>query len=130
MRNLTRALVENERIRTTQVKAMQLRSFVEPLITLAKNGDLHSRRRAISRLGQKEVAHRIFDEIGPRVADRNGGYLRVVKDGPRHGDGAMMAYVEFVDAISTGPDEPAPAKKTLKQRLHERRKELRKSRRR
>ena len=67
MRNLTAALVREERIRTTRVKAMQLRPFVERLVTLAKNGDLHSRRLAFSRLGQKQTVHKLFEEIGPRV---------------------------------------------------------------
>lgn len=130
MRNLTIALVTNERIRTTQVKALQLRQFVEPLVTLAKAGDLHSRRLAFSRVGKKEVVHKLFTAIGPRMADRNGGYLRVVKDAPRAGDGALLAYVEFVDYAVTTPDTGAPAaRKTVKQRLHERRKEMAKMRR-
>ena len=129
MRNLTVALVSQERIRTTQQKAKQLRSFVEPLITLAKAGDLHSRRLAFSRIGKKDTVHKLFQEIAPRVAERPGGYLRVIKDGPRAGDGAMMAYIEFVDARPES-DEAAPApSKTLKQRLHERRKEMKKQRR-
>jgi large subunit ribosomal protein L17 len=131
MRNLTCALVRNERIHTTHVKAMQLRSYVEPLVTLAREGDLHSRRLAFSRVGKKDVVHKLFEEIGPRVGERPGGYLRVVKDAPRAGDGALMAYVEFVDAEARPAAEgPAPdAKKTLKQRIHERRKELAKRRR-
>ena len=129
MRNLTSALVQQEKIRTTEVKAKQLRAFAEPLVTLAKAGDLHSRRRAFSRLGRKEIVHKLFEEIGPRVGDRPGGYLRVVKDGPRHGDGAMMAYVEFVDQVDQPPDDKAKTPKTMKQRIHERRKELARRRR-
>ena len=130
MRSLAAALVRNERIRTTKVKAMQLRSFVEPLVTLAKTGDLHSRRRAFSKLGKKDVVHKLFEEIGPRVGDRPGGYLRVTKDGPRHGDGALMAYIEFVDTAPTAGEQDKPdMRQNLKQKMHQRRKEMRKARR-
>ena len=129
MRNLTVALIEHDRIRTTHPKAMQLRRFVEPLVTLAKAGDLHSRRQAFSRLGKKHAVHKLFEEIAERCAGRAGGYLRVTKDGPRAGDGALMAYVEFVDAASVDERESLPAKKSLKRRLHERRKEMAKMRR-
>ncbi len=132
MKNLAGALIEHERIHTTSVKATQLRPVVEGLVTLAKAGDLHSRRLAFSRLGNKTAVHKLFTEIAPRVASRVGGYLRIVKDAPRQGDGALMAYIEFVDAApkaegSAGGDS---ATKTIKQRLHERRKELQKARRR
>lgn len=129
MRNLAIALVDKERIQTTQAKAVQLRSFVEPLVTLAKAGDQHSRRLAFSRLQKKDTVHKLFEEIAPRVADRPGGYFRVVKAGPRHGDGALMAYIEFVDAVVAAAPE-TDARKTMKQKLHERRKEMAKVRRR
>ena len=130
MRNLTVALVSNERIRTTQVKAMQLRAFVEPLVTKARVGDLHSRRQVFRRLGKKGTVHKLFEEIAPRVGDRPGGYLRVIKDGPRQGDGALMAYIEFVDAAAVQSDSaPTSLEDKMKKRVHERRKEMRKARR-
>lgn len=128
LRNLAIALVQYERIHTTKVKADQLRPFLECIITLAKDGSLHSRRLAAARIGHKEVVHKLFAEIAPRVAERNGGYLRIVKDGPRMGDGAPMAYVEFVDAKPEMANPEEPKKKTMKQRLHERRKEMAKAR--
>jgi large subunit ribosomal protein L17 len=127
MRNLAVSLVREERIRTTQVKAMQLRGFVEPLVTLAKNGTLHDRRSAFARLGKKEAVHKLFEEIGPRVGERPGGYVRVVKDGPRAGDGALMAYVEFVDAAPAKAPESLTLEQTIKKKRHEQRKARRKS---
>jgi large subunit ribosomal protein L17 len=127
MKNLAAALIDQERIHTTHVKAMQLRSYVEPLVTLARAGDQASQRLAFSRLGQKVAVKKLFTEIGPRVGERAGGYTRVVKDAPRAGDGALMAYIEFVDAK---PKEAKPEQpKSVKQRLHERRKEMAKARR-
>ena len=132
MRSLSKALITHDRIQTTETKAKQLRRFVEPLVTLARRGDLHSRRMAFARLGgnDKHSVHRLFEEIGPRVGDRPGGYTRVIKDGPRAGDGAMMAYIEFVDRpeVSSG-DQPADLESRLKKRAHERRKEMKKARR-
>lgn len=130
LRNLAMALIDKERIHTTAVKATQLRPFVEQLVTLAKAGDLHSRRQAFADLGgKKETVHKLFSEIAARTASRNGGYLRIVKDAPRQGDGALMAYVEFVDRPEKPADDGGPEKKTMKQRLHERRKEMAKARR-
>jgi large subunit ribosomal protein L17 len=129
MRNLAVALVENERIQTTVAKAKQLRPFVEPLITRAKTGDLASRRLIAGRLQSVSAAGKLIGVLAPRVAQRPGGYLRIVKAGPRMGDGAPMAYIEFVDeAPKTEGAEPAKPK-TLKKRLHERRKEMAKVRR-
>ncbi len=127
MRNLASSLLREERIRTTQTKAMQLRGFVEPLVTLAKSGTLHDRRQAFSRLGKKEAVHKLFEEIGPRVGDRPGGYLRVVKDGPRAGDGALMAYVEFVDAAPEKAADTPTLQESIKKKRHEQRKARRKS---
>lgn len=129
LRNLAVALVENERIRTTHVKARQLRLFLEPLITRARKGDLASRRLVISRLQSREAAIKLFEELAPRIGDRPGGYLRIIKDGPRMGDGAPMAYIEFVDAAPRDESGTAQAPKSLKQRIHERRKELARQRR-
>ncbi len=127
MRNLTAALIENERIHTTQVKAVQLRPFVETLVTIARRGTLADKRLALSRLPRREAVTKLFDVIAPRVAQREGGYTRIVKDARRMGDGAPMAYIEFVDQPEAGPEEPKKPR-TLKQRLHERRKEMAKMR--
>lgn len=127
MKNLAVSLVREERIRTTQVKAMQLRGFVEPLVTLARSGKLHDRRTAFARLGKKEAVHKLFTEIGPRVGDRPGGYLRVVKDGPRAGDGALMAYVEFVDQAPAKAAETPTLQESIKKKRHEQRKSRRKA---
>ena len=95
--NMSSSLVEHEQIVTTLPKAKELRPFVEKLVTLAKKGDLNSRRIAISRMRNKEQAKKLFDVIGPRYADRQGGYIRVLKAGFRYGDNAPMAVLEFVD---------------------------------
>lgn len=95
--NMSSSLVEHEQIVTTLPKAKELRPFVEKLVTLAKKGDLNSRRIAISRMRNKEQAKKLFDVIGPRYADRQGGYIRVLKAGFRYGDNAPMAVIEFVD---------------------------------
>ena len=95
--NMASSLVEHEQIVTTLPKAKELRPFVEKLVTLAKKGDLNSRRIAIARMRNKEQAKKLFDVIGPRYAERNGGYIRVLKAGYRHGDNAPMAVIEFVD---------------------------------
>ena len=95
--NMASSLVEHEQIVTTLPKAKELRPFVEKLVTLAKKGDLNSRRLAVARMRNKDQAKKLFDVIGPRYAERNGGYIRVLKAGYRHGDNAPMAVVEFVD---------------------------------
>lgn len=126
MRNMAASLVLHERIQTTQVKAKQLRGFVEPLVTLAKENSLHARRLVYSKVGKREVVQKLFDEIGPRVGDRPGGYLRVVKAGPRAGDGALMAYVEFVDEAPVGPEKTLSLEQRARKRLRERQKASRK----
>lgn len=128
LRNMAQALVQYERIHTTKVKADQLRPFLEHIITLAKDGSLHSRRLAVSRIGDEDAVQKLFTSIAPRVATRAGGYLRIVKDGPRMGDGAPMAYIEFVDPRPESETPEVSKKKSLKQRLHERRKEMAKAR--
>jgi len=95
--NMSSSLVEHEQIVTTLPKAKELRPFVEKLVTLAKKGDLNSRRIAISRMRNKEQAKKLFDVLGPRYADRQGGYIRIMKAGFRYGDNAPMAVIEFVD---------------------------------
>ena len=95
--NMSSSLVEHEQIVTTLPKAKELRPFVEKLVTLAKKGDLNSRRIAIGRMRNKEQAKKLFDVLGPRYADRPGGYIRIMKAGFRYGDNAPMAVIEFVD---------------------------------
>ena len=95
--NMASSLVRHEQIVTTLPKAKELRPIVEKLITLAKKGDLASRRRAISKMRDKEMVRKLFDTLGPRYQDRNGGYTRVLKAGFRYGDNAPMAVIELVD---------------------------------
>ena len=96
-RNMTVSLVEHEIIRTTLVKAKELRSVAEPLITLAKNDSVANRRLAFSRTRNKATVGKLFEALGPRYASRPGGYIRILKCGERPGDKAPMAYVELVD---------------------------------
>ena len=95
--NMAASLIEHEQIVTTLPKAKELRPIVEKLVTLGKRGDLHARRQVISAIGSDVLAKRLFDTIAPRYASRNGGYLRIMKAGFRHGDNAAMAVIEFVD---------------------------------
>ena len=95
--NMAASLIKHEQITTTLPKAKELRPFVEKLVTLGKKGDLASRRLAISRIRDVEQVGKLFEVIGPRYADRNGGYIRIMKAGYRHGDNAPMAVIEFVD---------------------------------
>jgi len=95
--NLCGALIEHGRIKTTLAKAKEVRPVAEELVTLGRRGDLHARRQAIAALRSSVMAHILFSEIAPRFADRPGGYTRIVKLGPRPGDAAPMAYLEFVD---------------------------------
>jgi large subunit ribosomal protein L17 len=96
--NLATSLILNERVDTTFARAKAGQRFSERLITLARRGDLHARRIAFSRIRDKEAVTKLFDEIGPRFKDRNGGYTRVVKLGPRRGDGAEMARIMLVES--------------------------------
>ncbi|MEP9373159.1 50S ribosomal protein L17 [Mesorhizobium sp. KR1-2] len=95
--NLAVSLIEHEQIVTTLPKAKDLRPIVEKLVTLGKRGDLHARRQVIAQIGNEPVVKRLFDTIAPRYATRNGGYLRIMKAGFRHGDNAPMAVIEFVE---------------------------------
>ena len=95
-RNLVRELYLHERIITTEAKARSIRSDAERLITKAKKGGLHNHRQVVSYLNDKEIAAKLFDDVGPRYADRNGGYTRILKLGPRQGDNAPMARIELV----------------------------------
>lgn len=96
-RNMTVSLVEHELIKTTLPKAKELRSYAEPLITLAKNDSVANRRLAFDRTRSKEAVGKLFDELGPRYQERPGGYIRILKCGYRAGDKAPMAFVELVD---------------------------------
>jgi large subunit ribosomal protein L17 len=95
--NMAASLIEHEQIVTTLPKAKELRPIVEKLVTLAKRGDLHARRVAASRLRDEAMVHKLFETIGPRYAERQGGYTRVLKAGFRYGDNAPVAIIEFVD---------------------------------
>ena len=95
--NLCAALIKHEQITTTLPKAKELRPVVEKLVTLGKRGDLHARRQAIAQIRDVKMVKKLFEVIGPRYKDRNGGYIRVLKAGYRHGDNAAMAVIEFVD---------------------------------
>jgi large subunit ribosomal protein L17 len=97
LRNLCRDVIEHERIQTSQAKAKAVKPKLEKLITLAKRGDLHARRQALSELSQdKFLVHKLFEEIAPRYADRPGGYTRIVKLGPRRSDSTEMVFLELV----------------------------------
>lgn len=96
-KNMAASLVEHEQIVTTLPKAKEIRPIVERLVTLGKRGDLHARRQLISQVGSAELAGKLIATIAPRYANRNGGYLRIMKAGFRHGDNAPLAVIEFVD---------------------------------
>jgi large subunit ribosomal protein L17 len=98
--NLATALFEHGRITTTEAKARRLRPVAERLITKAKRGDLHARRQVLSTISDKSIVHALFTEIGPRYGNRNGGYTRIVKIGPRKGDNAPMAVIELVEPFA------------------------------
>jgi large subunit ribosomal protein L17 len=95
--NMAASLIEHEQIVTTLPKAKEIRPIVERLVTLGKRGDLHARRQAISQVGSVELVAKLFAAIAPRYVNRNGGYLRIMKAGFRHGDNAPLAVIEFVD---------------------------------
>jgi|TARA_B100000497_G_C7572313_1_gene344852 large subunit ribosomal protein L17 len=96
-RNMTNSLLRHEVIKTTLPKAKELRRVAEPIITLGKKASVANRRLAFSRLRDREIVGKLFDELGPRYATRNGGYLRILKYGFRNGDNAPMALVELMD---------------------------------
>jgi len=95
--NLAVSLIEHEQIVTTLPKAKDLRPIVEKLVTLGKRGDLHARRQAIAQMRDEDQVRKLFETIGPRYKERNGGYLRILKAGYRYGDNAAVAVIEFVD---------------------------------
>jgi len=95
--NMAAALIKHEQIVTTLPKAKELRPIVEKLVTLGKRGDLHARRQAIAAMRDPPMVKKLFEVLGPRYRDRNGGYIRVLKAGFRYGDSAAVAVIEFVD---------------------------------
>ncbi len=102
-RNMAAALIQHEQIKTTLPKAKELRRVAEPLITLGKSPSLANRRLAYARLGDRSAVSKLFDDLGVRFKNRPGGYLRILKCGPRRGDCAPMAYVQLVDGpVETG----------------------------
>jgi large subunit ribosomal protein L17 len=108
--NLATSLFKHGRIQTTETKAKRLRPLAEQLITRAKRGDLHSRRRVLTVVQDKDVVFTLFDEIAPRFANRPGGYTRIVKTGPRKGDAAPMAIIELVEELVVAePAKPSKA---------------------
>ena len=97
--NLTASLIEHGRIKTTVAKAKEVRPVAEEMITLGRRGDVPARRQALKFLRSQDTVHKLFSDVGPRFADRPGGYSRIVKIGPRQGDAAEMAYLELVDFV-------------------------------
>tara|TARA_B100001113_G_C21043178_1_gene593298 strand:- start:72 stop:473 length:402 start_codon:yes stop_codon:yes gene_type:complete len=104
-KGLAISIIEHESVSTTLAKAKEIRGFLEPLVTLAKENTVANQRLAFSKLRSKEAVSKLFDELGPRYKDRPGGYLRVIKSGLRNGDKAPRAQVEFVDRQETNPLE-------------------------
>jgi len=109
--NMSAALIKHEQITTTLPKAKELRPIVEKLVTLAKRGDLHARRQAAAKLPDPAMVQKLFDVLGPRYAERPGGYIRIMKAGFRYGDAAPVAVIEFVDrdedakGLDSGPTQ-------------------------
>ena len=99
MSNLASALITHKKIKTTDAKAKELRMYIEPLVTLAKKGDLHSRRQVLKKIKHKSIVRELFDNIGPTFSNRNGGYTRIIKLGFRDNDCAPISIIEFVDMI-------------------------------
>jgi large subunit ribosomal protein L17 len=119
LQNMAKALIEHKRISTTLAKAKALRVYIEPLLTKSKDNSTHSRRVAFSYLQQKETVKELFDVIGPKIADRPGGYTRIIKTGFRLGDGADTAIIELVDfneVVLTAKTETTAKKKTRRGR--------------
>ena len=117
LRNMTVSLLRHEEITTTLPKAKELRRVVEPMISLGKRPSLANRRLAFDRLRDRGIVAKLFDDLGPRYAKRNGGYLRILKTGFRKGDNAPLALVSLMDRVETqaaAPEESKPAKKAKK----------------
>ena len=112
--NMMASLFINERVTTTQTRAKELKRTAERVLTCAKKGDLHARRQVLRVIADKQVVAKLFDELGPRYKSRNGGYTRVIKLGPRRGDGAFMSIVELVDRPEVAAEE-APKAETAEE---------------
>jgi large subunit ribosomal protein L17 len=112
LRNMVTELLEKEKITTTVTKAKELRPYTEKMITLGKRGSLHARRQALAVIRKKSVVHKLFDSLGPRYADRNGGYTRIIRLGYRKGDSAENAIIELIG--SEASEEPIEEKETSK----------------
>jgi large subunit ribosomal protein L17 len=132
LRNLAASLISHGRIRTTEAKAKELRPFVEKLVTLGKRDSLHARRHALSILPRREVVTKLFSDVSPRFSERPGGYTRILKLVHRQGDGASMAFIEFVDYKFEGaagggapgkPDKDAKKKPEKESKASEKEKE-------
>jgi large subunit ribosomal protein L17 len=119
--NLATSLFQHGRITTTEAKAKRLRPLAERLITFAKKGDLHARRRVLTVVRDKEVVHTLFAEIGPQYAERQGGYTRITKLGPRKGDNAPMAVIELVEGLTVGQEAVQEADRARSTRFARRR---------
>lgn len=119
--NLATSLFEHERITTTEAKAKRLRPIAERIITIARRGDLHARRRVLELVRDKDVVHKLFAEIGPRYAERPGGYTRIVKTGPRKGDNAPMAQISLVEALTVAQEAVGEAERARGSRFAARR---------
>src|SRR6202521_723953 len=111
LRNMTNSLLRHEVIKTTMPKAKELRRVAEPIITLGKKPSLANRRLAFSRLRDREIVEKLFDDLGPRYAKRNGGYLRILKTGFRKGDNAPLALVMLMDRPDETPEQKPEEKK-------------------
>ena len=107
--NMMTSLFINERVTTTQTRAKELKRTAERVLTCAKKGDLHARRQVLRVIADKQVVAKLFDELGPRYKSRNGGYTRLIKLGPRRGDGAFMSIVELVDRPGVAAEETQQA---------------------
>ena len=110
-RNMVTSLLKHDRIKTTDAKAKELRRWADHIVTLAKRGDLHARRMAMSIVREKDVVHKIFEEASERFGSISGGYTRIVKIGRRPGDAAAMTLVELVSSDATKPAKPKKTKK-------------------
>jgi large subunit ribosomal protein L17 len=116
LRNMTVSLLRHEEIRTTLPKAKELRRVVEPMITLGKRPSLANRRMAFNRLRDRGIVEKLFDDLGPRYAKRNGGYLRILKTGFRKGDNAPLALVMLMDRPEEAPEQKPDAKKKTEEK--------------
>ena len=110
------SLIEHQRIKTTLAKAKAVRPLAERMVTLGKNGSIHARRTALATLRQKNAVKKLFDDIAPRSAERNGGYTRIVKLGQRKSDSAPMAFIEWVDMAELVEAKPAEEKKAKRKK--------------